>query len=65
VSKQINKKETPAVKNDKALPFDCALSSPFSHTQFGALIELFNGTAEGIFVLNEHGGFEFANQKAA
>jgi diguanylate cyclase (GGDEF)-like protein/PAS domain S-box-containing protein len=65
VSKQINKKETAAVKNDKALPFDCALSSPFSHTQFGALIELFNGTAEGIFVLNEHGGFEFANPKAA
>ncbi|OLF76306.1 diguanylate cyclase [Pseudoalteromonas haloplanktis] len=65
MSKQINNKETATTDNDKALPFDIALSSPFSHTQFDALIELFNGTAEGIFVLNEQGGFEFANPKAA
>lgn len=65
MSKQINNKETAAIKNDKALSFDCASSSPFLNAQFSALIELFNGTAEGIFVINEQGDFEFVNPKAA
>ncbi|WP_394193149.1 diguanylate cyclase domain-containing protein [Pseudoalteromonas atlantica] len=42
-----------------------SLCSSLSHLQFGALIELFNGTAEGIFVIDQHGSFEFVNPVAA
>lgn len=42
-----------------------SLSTSLSHLQFGSLIELFNGTAEGMFVIDQHGNFEFVNPVAA
>ncbi|MBB1364854.1 sensor domain-containing diguanylate cyclase [Pseudoalteromonas sp. SR44-5] len=65
MSKQTNNNNQALNANKQSTAAGKTLSTCLSHIQFGALIELFNGTAEGIFVIDEQGTFEFVNPMAA
>ena len=65
MSKQTNNNNHTLNANKQSAAIGKTLSACLSHLQFGALIELFNGTAEGIFVIDEQGTFEFVNPMAA
>ncbi len=65
MSNQTDNNSQPLATHVQTEQVGSSLSTSLSHLQFGSLIELFNGTAEGMFVIDQHGNFEFVNPVAA
>lgn len=65
MSNQTNKNRQTLAAHEQTGLLGNGLSTSLSHLQFGSMIELFNDTAEGMFVIDEHGNFEFVNPLAA